>query len=236
MARNNDNYYVRAQEEANRIAAKQHRVLTDIAKLAKSSNEELRKFRKAFEAFSEAMLGLRIEPFQGAVLSEAARGQVAEFDIKGFKETLQRGESLTVPEGKPYPKVEIVPDHTKKVVHAGRAPRLGYGDVVEARDEYIEQEREAGKAEEEVADMGLVIGVDLSEEHPEEKALIAARGTVEGNDRLTIVCDEAATRELLLDVEEDSQSLAVGYDMVDVDDMMIEEQRRGLVHRVRKVL
>ena len=100
MARkNDDNFYRRQQDEANRLAATQNRHLNEIAKLAKSSVEEMRKMRRAFEAFSEAMLGMKIEPFQGAVLSEAARGQVAEFDINGFKETLLKGEALTVPGG-----------------------------------------------------------------------------------------------------------------------------------------
>lgn len=94
MARkNDDNFYRRQQDEANRLAATQNRHLNEIAKLAKSSVEEMRKMRRAFEAFSEAMLGMKIEPFQGAVLSEAARGQVAEFDINGFKETLLKGEA-----------------------------------------------------------------------------------------------------------------------------------------------
>lgn len=129
-----ENFYRRQQEEANRIAAKQHRALVDLVKLAKSSNEELRKMRRAFEAFSEAMLGMKVEPFQAAALSEAARGQVAEFDIKGFKEALDRGEAPVVPEGEPYPEVQIEPDHSKKRVetHAERAPRLGFGDVVES--------------------------------------------------------------------------------------------------------
>ena len=98
MARkNDDNFYRRQQDEANRLAATQNRHLNEIAKLAKSSVEEMRKMRRAFEAFSEAMLGMKIEPFQGAVLSEAARGQIAEFDINGFKETLLKGEAPTVP-------------------------------------------------------------------------------------------------------------------------------------------
>ena len=100
MARkNDDNFYRRQQDEANRLAATQNRHLNEIAKLAKSSVEEMRKMRRAFETFTEAMLGMKIEPFQGAVLSEAARGQVAEFDINGFKETLLKGEALTVPGG-----------------------------------------------------------------------------------------------------------------------------------------
>lgn len=159
MARNDsDNFYRRQQEEANRIAAKQHRVLTDIAKLAKSSNEELRKFRKAFEAFAEAIRGMKIEPFQGAVLSEAAREQIAEFDIKGFKEALLNGEALItpggdpvgkpvavrVPEGKPYPSFDLKPDETKKrIAHVERTPRLGYGDVVADNEDFIAHEREA---------------------------------------------------------------------------------------------
>lgn len=98
MARkNDDNFYRRQQEEANRLAATQNRHLNEIAKLTKSGVEEMRKMRRAFETFAEAMLGMKIEPFQGAVLSEAARGQVAEFDIKGFKEALLKGEALTVP-------------------------------------------------------------------------------------------------------------------------------------------
>lgn len=98
MARkNDDNFYRRQQDEANRLAATQNRHLNEIAKLAKSSVEEMRKMRRAFETFTEAMLGMKIEPFQGAVLSEAARGQIAEFDINGFKETLLKGEALTVP-------------------------------------------------------------------------------------------------------------------------------------------
>ncbi len=98
MARkDNDNFYRRQQEEANRLSAQQNRHLADIARHSKSAAQELRKFRHAFETFAEAMLGMKIEPFQGAVLSEAARGQVAEFDIKGFKEALLKGEALTVP-------------------------------------------------------------------------------------------------------------------------------------------
>lgn len=138
MARkNDDNFYRRQQDEANRLAATQNRHLNEIAKLAKSSVEEMRKMRRAFETFAEAMLGMKIEPFQGAVLSEAARGQIAEFDIKGFKETLLKGEALTVPEGEPYPEVQIEPDHSKKRVetHAELAPRLGFGDVVDSKDE-----------------------------------------------------------------------------------------------------
>jgi len=103
MARkNDDNFYRRQQEEANRLAATQNRHLNEIAKLAKSSVEEMRKMRRAFETFAEAMLGMKIEPFQGAVLSEAARGQIAEFYLKGFKETLLKGEALTVPGDNSY--------------------------------------------------------------------------------------------------------------------------------------
>lgn len=100
MARkDNDNFYRRQQEEANRLSAQQNRHLADIARHSKSAAQELRKFRHAFETFTKAMLGMKIEPFQGAALSEAARGQVAEFDIKGFKEALLKGEALTVPGG-----------------------------------------------------------------------------------------------------------------------------------------
>lgn len=150
MARNDsDNFYRRQQEEANRIAAKQHRVLTDIAKLAKSSNEELRKMRRAFEVFAEAVSDMKIEPFKlqafTAARAEAERTvKIAEgehppplFDVKAFKEALDRGEAPVVPEGEPYPEVHIEPDHSKKRVetHAERAPRLGFGDIIGDPDE-----------------------------------------------------------------------------------------------------
>ena len=144
-----ENFYRRQQEEANRIATKQHRALMDIAKLVKSSNEELRKMRRAFEAFAEAVNDMKIEPFKlqafTAALAEAERtAKIAEwehppplFDVKAFKEALGRGEAPVVPEGEPYPEVKIEPDHSKKRVetHAERAPRLGFGDVVASRDE-----------------------------------------------------------------------------------------------------
>lgn len=132
-----ENFYRRQQEEANRIAVKQHRALVDLVRLAKSSNEELRKMRRAFEAFAEAVDDVKIEPFQGAVLSEAERAQIAEFDLKGFKEALDRGEAPVVPEGEPYPEMQIEPDHSKKRVEARsqRAPRLGFGDVIDDPDE-----------------------------------------------------------------------------------------------------
>lgn len=251
MARNDsDNFYRRQQEEANRIAAKQHRVLTDIAKLAKSSNEELRKFRKAFETFAEAILGMKIEPFQGAVLSEAARGQVAEFDIKGFKEALLNGEALVtpggnpaddpagkpaavrVPEGKPYPSFNFKPDETKKrIAHVERTPRLGYGDVVAGNEDFIAHERESGKSEEEVSNLGLVIGVDLASDNPEEHLLIAPRAMLnERKETYSIVADEPETRELLLAVEAYAPNPGSGEEWPDTD------QRAELVSRVRDML
>ena len=144
-----ENFYRRQQEEANRIATKQYRALVDIAKLVKSSNEELRKMQRAFEAFAEAVNDMKIEPFKlqafTAALAEAERTvKIAEwehppplFDVKAFKEALGRGEAPVVPEGEPYPEVKIEPDHSKKRVeaHAERAPRLGFGDVVDSPDE-----------------------------------------------------------------------------------------------------
>lgn len=144
-----DNFYRRQQEEANRIAVKQHRALVDLVKLAKSSNEELRKMRRAFEAFAEAVNDMKLEPFKlqafTAARAEAERtAKIAEgehppplFDAKAFKEMLDRGEAPVVPEGEPYPEVQIEPDHSKKRVEARteRAPRLGFGDVVGSPDE-----------------------------------------------------------------------------------------------------
>lgn len=141
-----ENFYRRQQEEANRIAAKQHRALVDLVKLAKSSNEELRKMRRAFEAFAEAVNDMKLEPFKlqafTAARAEAERAtKIAEgehppplFDAKAFKEALDRGDAPVVPEGEPYPEVQIEPDHSKKRVetHAERAPRLGFGDVVDS--------------------------------------------------------------------------------------------------------
>lgn len=229
-----DNFYRRQQEEANRIAVKQHRALVDLVKLAKSSNEELRKMRRAFEAFAEAMLGMKIEPFQAAALSEAARGQVAEFDIKGFKETLLKGEALTVPEGKPYPKVDFTPKpgDEKRVEYVERTRRLGYGDVIEANDDFIKTEHASGKGGAELADLGLVIGVDLALDDPAEHALIATRRAVESNDRLVVICDELATRELLLTVEHERDSRLFGIG--EEDEAVIAWQRVALVERVRE--
>lgn len=144
-----ENFYRRQQEEANRIAAKQHRALVDLVRLAKSSNEELRKMRRSFEAFAEAVGGMKLEPFQlqafTAARAEAERTvKIAEgehppplFDAKAFKEVLDRGEAPVVSEGEPYPEVQIEPDHSKKRVEARsqRAPRLGFGDVVASMDE-----------------------------------------------------------------------------------------------------
>lgn len=167
MARkNDDNFYRRQQDESNRLAATQNRHLNEIAKLAKSSVEEMRKMRRAFETFTEAMLGMKIEPFQGAVLSEAARGQIAEFDIKGFKETLLKGEALTVPggesgpttpytiakgpapEGSPYPHVDIsTPSQKDRVaehVKDARAAKLEAKRATAREDE--ERARREGKA------------------------------------------------------------------------------------------
>lgn len=141
-----ENFYRRQQEEANRIAVKQHRVLVDLVRLVKSSNEELRKMRRAFEAFVEAVSGMKLEPFKlqafTAARAEAERtAKIAEgehppplFDAKEFKEALGRGEAPVVPEGEPYPEVQFGPDRSKKRVEARsqRAPRLGFGDVVEA--------------------------------------------------------------------------------------------------------
>lgn len=143
-----DNFYRRQQEEANRIAVKQHRALVDLVKLTKSSNEELRKMRRAFEAFAEAVGGMKVEPFQvkafTAARAEAERtAKIAEgehppplFDAAAFKEMLDRSEAPVVPEGEPYPEVKVEPDYSKKraVTRAsgeGRAPRLGFGDVIE---------------------------------------------------------------------------------------------------------
>lgn len=226
MARkNDDNFYRRQQDEANRLAATQNRHLNEIAKLAKNSVEEMRKMRRAFEAFSEAMLGMKIEPFQGAVLSEAARGQIAEFDIKGFKETLLKGEALTVPEGKPYPKVDFTPKPggEKRVEYVERTPRLCYGDVIEANDDFIKTE---------LADLGLVIGVDLDLDDPAQHALVATRGAVESNDRLVVICDELATRELLLAVEHERDSRLFGIG--EEDEAVIAWQRVVLVERIRE--
>lgn len=230
MARkDSDNFYRRQQEEANRLAATQNRHLNEVAKLAKSGVEEMRKMRRAFETFTEAVLGMKVEPFQGAVLSEAARGQVAEFDIKGFRETLLKGEALTVPEGKPYPKVDIAPKPGQPV--KTKIARLGYGDVVEANEEFIAGERESGKTEEETADLGLVIGVDLAESDPAQHALIMARRAMERSDsRWTIICDEAATRELLLAVEEEAKSASSD----DHEAGLL--QRQALVERIRDAL
>lgn len=143
-----ENFYRRQQEEANRIAVKQHRALVDLVRLAKSSNEELRKMRRAFEAFAEAVNGMKLEPFKlqafTAARAEAERTvKIAEgehppplFDVKAFKEALDRGEAPVVPEGEPYPEVHIEPDHSKKRVEAlDRAPRLGFGDVIDDPDE-----------------------------------------------------------------------------------------------------
>lgn len=141
-----ENFYRRQQEEANRIATKQHRALVDLVRLAKSSNEELRKMRRAFEAFTEAVNDMKVEPFKlqafTATRAEADLAvKIAEgehppplFDAKAFKEALDRDEAPVVPEGEPYPEVHIEPDHSKKRVEARtqRAPRLGFGDVVEA--------------------------------------------------------------------------------------------------------
>lgn len=144
-----ENFYRRQQEEVSRIAVKQHRALVDLVRLAKSSNEELRKMRRAFEAFAEAVSDMKIEPFKlqafTAARAEAERtAKIAEgehppplFDVKALKEALDRGEAPVVPEGEPYPEVQIEPDHSKKRVEARsqRAPRLGFGDVVDSPDE-----------------------------------------------------------------------------------------------------
>ena len=144
-----ENFYRRQQEEANRIAVKQHRALVDLVRLAKSGNEELRKMRRSFEAFTEAVNGMKLEPFKlqafTAARAEAERTvKIAEgehppplFDVKAFKEALDRDEAPVVPEGEPYPEVQIEPDHSKKRVEARsqRAPRLGFGDVVASPDE-----------------------------------------------------------------------------------------------------
>lgn len=143
-----ENFYRRQQEEANRIAVKQHRALVDLVRLAKSSNEELRKMRLAFEAFAEAVSDMKIEPFKlqtfTAARAEAERTvKIAEgehppplFDVKAFKEALDRGEAPVVPEGEPYPEVHIEPDHSKKRVetHAGRAFEA-FAEAVASPDE-----------------------------------------------------------------------------------------------------
>lgn len=144
-----ENFYRRQQEEANRIAVKQHRALVDLVRLTKSSSEELRKMRRAFEAFAEAVNDMKLEPFRLQAFTAAREGkspavriakgenQPPLFDVKAFKEALDRGEAPVVPEGEPYPEVQIEPDHSKKRVetHAERAPRLGFGDVIDDPDE-----------------------------------------------------------------------------------------------------
>ena len=241
-----DNFYRRQQEEANRIATAQSRTMNDIARLAKSQTEELRKLRRAFEEFAKAVLDIKtvrhfhidaasadaakLEMTNGDIPPEEAAANAMraaglgepEFDTAAFKERI----------GQPYPKVDITPnDKLKKVVVGGalRTNRLGYGDVVAANDDFVNGELESGKSEEEVRGLGLVIGVDYSKADPAEVALIASRKTVESGDRWTVLCDENETRKLLLEVEaeRDSRVYAEG-------DAEINQQRVILVERIRE--
>lgn len=138
-----ENFYRRQQEEANRIAAKQHRALVDLVKLAKSSNEELRKMRRAFEAFAEAVNGMKLEPFQVDALTKAGYRPPAHDDEPGAASGYMTGPPSSKPSLAVVDEAEGVSESMKAVMngektlreHAhteSRAHRLGFGDVVEA--------------------------------------------------------------------------------------------------------
>lgn len=115
-----ENFYKRQLEEANHIATKQHRALVDIAKLVKSSNEELRKMRRSFEAFSEAVLAMKMEPSQASTLTMAGYRPPSSDDEPGTASGYMTGLPVAVgEEGK-----------TLREAMQGDA-RFGYGDVVE---------------------------------------------------------------------------------------------------------
>lgn len=136
-----DNFYRRQQEEANRIATAQSRTMNDIARLAKSQAEELRKLRRAFEEFAKAVLDIKtVRPFQiDAASADAAKLEMTNGDIppEEAAANAMRAAGLGEPEfdaaafreriGQPYPKVDIAPKGKPKA----RITRLGYGDVTE---------------------------------------------------------------------------------------------------------
>ena len=73
-SRKPDNALLRAQEEANRIATKQHRVLTDMARALKSGNKALIEMRKTLE---EAMKGISDARVELALAKSADRAPAA---------------------------------------------------------------------------------------------------------------------------------------------------------------
>lgn len=141
-----ENFYRRQQEEANRIAAKQHRALVDLVRLAKSSNEELRKMRRAFEAFTEAVNGIKLEPFQVDALTKAGYRPPVHDDEPGAASGYMTGLPSSKPSLAVVDEAEGVSESMRAVMngektlreHAhteSRAHRLGYGDVIDSPDE-----------------------------------------------------------------------------------------------------
>lgn len=155
MARkDNDNFYRRQQEEANRIATAQSRTMNDIARLAKSQAEELRKLRRAFEEFAKAVLDIKtVQPFQGDVLVSATGLPLVPEGRDGNYTAEQRARAgvqahakdsghpdgwrpLEEREGQPYPKVDITPDDKfKRAVVGGIVHQGIFSDIATADTE-----------------------------------------------------------------------------------------------------